>query len=255
MMKLEIEAVSDKGLLRDNNEDMISVSGILLRDDRMALPVEFDDDATFYLLLADGMGGHEHGERASQMLLEHLKNFFSVNDFKDEDFEKEICDSVLAFSYFLNIQAEKEGQAYPMGCTLTGVVWLKGKIYVLNAGDSRTYRFRNGTLRQLTTDETERGLSGNPDDSKYLVNCIGGGCNGIVTLIDITDRLRADDCLLICSDGLTDMASDEEIEYILSQNQHPAADLYELACRNGGADNLSVICAKVVKIEKDSKVC
>ena len=247
-MKLEIEAVSDKGLRRENNEDMISVSGIFLRDDNMALPVEFGADSCFYLLLADGMGGHEYGERASQMLLEHLKNFFSVNDFKDEDFEKEICDSVLAFSYFMNIQAEKEGQVNPMGCTLTGVVWLKGKIYVLNAGDSRTYRFRNGTLRQLTTDETERGLSGNPDDSKYLVNCIGGGCNGTLTLIDITDRLRADDSLLICSDGLTDMATDEEIEYVLSQNQHPAADLYDLACRNGGADNISVICAKVVNL-------
>lgn len=248
MMKLQIEAVSDKGLQRDNNEDMISVSGILLRDDQMTLPVEFGDDATFYLLLADGMGGHEHGERASQMLLEYLKNFFSDNDFTDNDFEKEICDSVLVFSYFMNAQAAKEGQIHPMGCTLTGVVWLKGKTYVLNVGDSRTYRFRNGTLRQLTTDETERGLSGNPNDSKYLVNCIGGGCNGTVTLIDITDRLRADDSLLICSDGLTDMATDEEIEYVLSQNQHPAADLYELACRNGGADNISVICAKVVNL-------
>lgn len=248
MTKLEIEAISGKGLKRDNNEDMISVSGVMLRNDSLTLPVEFDDDSCFYLLLADGMGGHEHGERASQMLLEHLKDFFSVNDFKERDFEKEICDSVLAFSRFMNNQALEEGQIRPMGCTLTGVVWLKGKIYVLNAGDSRTYRFRNGTLRQLTIDETERGLSGNPNDSKLLVNCIGGGSNGTLTLIDITDRLRVGDQLLICSDGLTDMATDEEIESVLSQSQQCATDLYDLACRNGGADNISVICAKVVNL-------
>ena len=247
MTKLQIEAVSDKGLVRDNNEDMISLGGILLRDDQLSFPVEFNDEVTFYLLLADGMGGHEHGERASQMLLEYLKNFFLQSDF-EEGFEKAICDGVMAFSYYLNLQASKEGQIYPMGCTLTGVVWLKGKTYLLNAGDSRTYRFRNGTLRQLTTDETERGLSGNPEDSKYLVNCIGGGADGNLTLIDITDRLHAGDQLLICSDGLTDMATDEEIEYVLSQNQHPAADLYELACRNGGADNISVIWVKVVDL-------
>ena len=248
MTKLEIEAISDKGLLRDNNEDMVSVSGVLLRDDNMALPVEFGDNSCFYLLLADGMGGHEHGERASQMVLEHLKFFFSNNDFNEKDFEKEICDSVLAFSYSMNLQSVKEGQIRPMGCTLTGVVWMKGKTYVLNVGDSRTYRFRNGILRQLTTDETERGLSGNPNDSKYLVNCIGGGCNGTLTLIDITDRLRVGDQLLICSDGLTDMATDEEIESVLSQSQQCATDLYDLACRNGGADNISVICAKMVEI-------
>ena len=247
MTKLEIEAISDKGLKRDNNEDMISVSGVMLRNDSLTLPVEFDDDSCFYLLLADGMGGHEHGERASQMLLEHLKNFFHDYDFA-KDFEKAICDNIMTFSRFINNQASEEGQIRPMGCTLTGVVWLKGKTYVLNAGDSRTYRFRNGTLRQLTIDETERGLSGNPNDSKYLVNCIGGGCNGTLTLIDITDRLRVGDQLLICSDGLTDMATDEEIESVLSQSQQCATDLYDLACRNGGADNISVICAKMVEI-------
>ena len=250
MTKLEIQAISGKGLKRENNEDMISVSGVMLRDDSLTLPVDFDDNATFYLLLADGMGGHEHGERASQMLLEHLKNFFHDYDFV-EDFEKTICDYIMAFSYFMNNQASEEGQIRPMGCTLTGVVWLKGKTLVLNAGDSRTYRFRNGTLRQLTIDETERGLSGNPNDSKLLVNCIGGGCVGTLTIIDITDRLRVGDQMLICSDGLTDMASDEEIESVLSQSQQPATDLYGVACRNGGFDNISVICAKIVEVGKD----
>lgn len=248
MMRLEIDALSDKGPLRENNEDMISVGGILLRDDKLSIPIEIGEDALFYLLLADGMGGHEYGDQASQMVLEHLKGFFQNNVFETEDFEKTICENVSSFSNAMNLQASKEGQFLPMGCTLTGVVWLKGKTYVLNAGDSRTYRFRNGTLRQLTTDETERGLSGNPNDSKYLVNCIGGGCNGNLTVVDITDRLRVGDVLLICSDGLTDMATDEEIEFVMSQSQNLASDLYDLACRNGGYDNISMICAKITTI-------
>ena len=61
-MKLEIQALCQKGIVRDNNEDMVSVGGILLRDNEMAFPVELNDNSQFYLLVADGMGGHEHGE-------------------------------------------------------------------------------------------------------------------------------------------------------------------------------------------------
>ena len=243
MINIDIQSISGKGLCRNNNEDMASVGGILLRDDHLELSVDFDDDGLFYLLLSDGMGGHEHGERASQMLLEYLKDYFQQLDSKEDDFEKAIQDSVTDFSHELNFQAVRERQSRPMGCTLTGVVWLKGKTYVLNVGDSRTYRFRNGILRQLTFDETERGFSGNPNDSKSLLNCIGGGCKGYLTVTDITGRLHVGDSLLICSDGLTDMATDEEIESVLSQSQQPAIDLYDLACQNGGYDNISVICA------------
>ena len=244
-MKLEIQALCQKGIVRDNNEDMVSVGGILLRDNEMAFPVELNDNSQFYLLVADGMGGHEHGERASEGLLNYLNDCFKENVFTSENIEDELRSRVKAFSDRLNQEAEAEGQSRPMGCTLTGVVWMNGRAYLLNAGDSRTYRLRNGILRQLTTDETPRGITGDPMAEKWLLNCIGGSAEGRLTVYEITERLLDGDVLLICSDGLTDMISDESIETILADYPQPAQELYEVACLNGGKDNVSVIVAKI----------
>ena len=178
MIKLEIEGLSKVGMVRDNNEDMLSLGGILLRNDLLSFPIELDEESQFHLLVADGMGGHEYGERASQGLLEHLCVCFKEGFLRPESIEDDLRFHVKEFSDNLNRQAIEEGQQRPMGCTLTGVVWSQGKAYLVNAGDSRTYRYRNGILRQLTQDETLRAITGNPDDSKGLVNCIGGGCEG-----------------------------------------------------------------------------
>ena len=244
-MKLEIQALSQTGLVRTNNEDMLSVGGILLRDDVLSLPIELDGQSQFHLLVSDGMGGHEFGERASQGLLEYLCECFKENRFQPETIEDDLRFHVKAFNDRLNSEALEEGQRMPMGCTLTGVVWSMGKTYLLNAGDSRTYRFRNSILRQLTQDETMRGLTGNPSASKALLNCIGGGADGNLNVSDLTDRLSEGDALLICSDGLTDMLSDEAIEKILSESEEPVDDLYAAACEHGGIDNVSIILAKI----------
>ena len=247
MIQLEIQALSKVGMVRDNNEDMISLGGILLRDDQMVLPpITLDEESQFYLLVADGMGGHEYGERASQGLLEHLDHCFKEGLIKADTLEDDLRFYVKMFNDELNQQASDEGQLRPMGCTLTGVTWSQGKAYLLNAGDSRTYRYRNGILRQLTQDETLRGHTGNPFDSKALLNCIGGGAEGHLNVEDLTERLHKGDILLICSDGLTDMLSDEEIEQILSTSEQPADNLYEAACSKGGVDNVSVILAKIL---------
>ena len=186
-MKLRIQAYSDKGCIRDGNEDMLSVAGIPVRDGNLERDFDITDDDYFYLFVADGMGGHEKG----------------------------------------------------------GVVWYFGRVFLLNAGCSRTYRWRDGLLTQLTTDETERGLTGTPEASKLLLNCIGGGSKGNVKVEDITDRLLEGDMLLICSDGLTDMVPDEEIERILAEDMEPAMGLIERAKDNGGEGNVSAIVAMV----------
>lgn len=246
MMKLEIQGLSKVGMERANNEDMISLGGILLRDDALAFPIELDEESQFHLLVSDGMGGHEFGERASQELLEYLCECFKEERFRPESIEEDLRFHVKAFSDRLNHEASEEGQLKPMGCTLTGVVWSQGKVYLINAGDSRTYRFRNGILRQLTQDETLRAITGNPDDSKGLVNCIGAGCEGNLVVEDLSDRLSEGDALLICSDGLTDMVPDEDIEKVLSNSEEPADELYAMACRNGGYDNVSIIIAEMI---------
>ena len=131
-----------------------------------------------------------------------------------------------------------------MGCTLTGVVWHYGRTWLVNAGDSRTYRYRGGMLRQLTVDDTERGLTGDPMASKLLLNCLGGGSDGLLSVEDLDGKLLDGDVLLICSDGLCDMVSDEAIEAALDEGAG-AADLLRMACAAGGVDNVSIILATV----------
>lgn len=244
-MKLEIHAVNDIGCSRTNNEDMMSVGGILLRDASLELPVEIDDesDSYFYILVSDGMGGHEKGEEASELLLKCISDSFMNERISPEDAEENLRQLVYEVSCTLNMLGIEENQERILGCTLTGVIWIGAKAYLVNAGDSRTYRLRSGILKQLTTDDTERGITGDENASKLLLNAIGGGSHGRLTVEDITDRIMEGDTILVCSDGLTDMVDDEGIEEILCRNERPAESLVETANRNGGADNISVIVA------------
>lgn len=245
MIKLDIQALSRVGMVRDNNEDMVSLGGILLRDDEMSFPIELDETSQFNLLVADGMGGHEHGERASQGLLEHLNNCFKDDLFHADTIEEELRSQVKAYSDRLNQEAAEERQSRPMGCTLTGFVWSHGRTLLLNAGDSRTYRYRDGILRRITQDDTLRDITGNPYESKALLNCVGGGAQCDLMVVDFSQRLLHNDMILICSDGLTDMLGDEDIEQILDLSPQPVDELYKAACERGGIDNVSIILAKI----------
>ena len=155
-MKIDIQAICNKGMVRENNEDALSIGGIFLRNDALNITVDVQGNSVFYLLVSDGMGGHEKGEVASEITLDEMKEQFVMNDIKPDTFCDDISEAGKYISCKLNVAAYDQGQSKPMGCTLTGVVWHYGKIYLINAGDSRTYRFRGGLLKQLTTDQTVR---------------------------------------------------------------------------------------------------
>lgn len=236
-MKLNVNAISDRGTVRGNNEDMVSIGGLMLRDAKLSTPVSFPDQGTFHLLVSDGMGGHEKGELASSMLLEHLRDCFGTGDISAVDFADDITRAVRYVSRKLNTLSESGGLARPMGCTLTGVVWSGGKIWSVNAGDSRTYLFHEGLIELLTSDEE--------DGEGLLTNCVGGGCDTSLAVRDITDRVEDGDILLICSDGLGDVATEDYLEYHLMNSPVPAEDLLEWAETEGSSDNISVIAARV----------
>ena len=265
-MKLEIQAICHKGLVRQNNEDALSIGGILLRDDSVSLSVTVPEDGYFYLLASDGMGGHENGEQASLQTLEGMKRFFEtgqtpVSSGPIDDFDEALRGVARDISCRLNDQAATEGQDRPMGCTLSGVIWYYGSVRLINAGDSRVYRMRGGIVRQLTTDDNERGLTGDPQASKLLLNCIGGGTEGHLDIRSLDGKIRPGDILLICSDGLSDMVETDELETVLSAAgceleseeasgteglDRTATDLLRIACEHGGHDNISIILARVL---------
>ena len=126
-----------------------------------------------------------------------------------------------------------------MGTTLVGLAFYAGDFFTLNCGDSRLYRFRDGELKQLTTDHSLNTMLGTTKHSSVITNCIGGGCtNSYIDVVRITDDILQGDKYLLCSDGLTDMVSNHQLTRLL--NDGADADLLcETAIENGGLDNVS----------------
>ncbi len=250
-MKLRISCVSDVGRVRDNNEDMASVGMYLTRDNSLNIDKEVSDDECFCLLVSDGMGGHECGEYASQFTLEALRAFLLDKTLAHHNPVSDLALKIKTISSCLNIKARERHQGKAMGCTLTGIVWMHGKTLLVNAGDSRTYRLRDGLLRQLTVDQTlhERDLVPLPA-GKALYNCIGAGCDTEAGIQDISGRLMESDRILVCSDGLSDMLEDDVIERLLAEGgpEESCAALVDAAKRNGGVDNITVIVADIFNV-------
>lgn len=235
-MILTVDALSAKGHVRENNEDMLSIAGRMLRD--KALHVENEDSSDYwYAFVADGMGGHSYGEEASRELLEHLRECFTMGDFSEEDFEGDFVRSVEYVSHKLNLRSETMGIERAMGTTLCGVVWIYGKVFLVNAGDSRVYRWRDGMLEPLTEDQK--------DGNGYLLNCVGAGLAGTPVVRDISGDVAEDDVLVLCSDGIWGAVPDDEIEYYLAVSSRPAEDLCDRAEVNGVSDNVSVAVIRV----------
>lgn len=247
-MKLKISCVSDVGLIRDNNEDMASVGMYLIRDNSLNIDKEVSEDENFCLLVSDGMGGHESGEYASQFTLETLRAFLLDKTLEHNNPIVDLKLKIEDISARLNLKAREQHQGKAMGCTLTGIVWMQGKTLLVNIGDSRTYRLRDGMLRQLTSDQTlhERDMVPLPV-GKALYNCIGAGCDTEAYIQDISDRLMESDRILVCSDGLPDMLEDDVIERLLAEGspEESTAALIDAAKRNGGVDNTTVIVTDV----------
>jgi len=236
MMKLSVDALSVTGPVRKNNEDLLSIAGRMLRD-KALLVIDEDAGDYWYAFVADGMGGHDRGEVASAELLEHLRDCFTMRDFSEEYFEDDFIRAVEFISARLNAHSAYLGLEKPMGTTLCGIVWFYGKTYVVNVGDSRIFRWRDGLLEQLFEDQE--------DNCGLLTNCVGGNLVGTPEIREITDELREDDILVICSDGISDFVPADEIEYYLSISCNPAADICDRAAVNGGTDNASVAVIRI----------
>lgn len=244
-MKLNIAANCIRGNKCRNNEDMILVGSAFLRDG--SIDFSIDNPELLFALVSDGIGGHDHGEMASEFLMRRIRESILPATDVGGGFQ----------SWIRSVNAEMESissrlaMTRHMGCTLSGLIWQKNGVWVVNAGDSRTYRFRNGELLQLTEDHIFRRRSGydfGPDRSK-LVNCIGAGASAEVDIRDISGDVQSGDVFLVCTDGLYEMLSEQDIFNVFSENFDSAASvarLTETAEAAGGRDNISLVVVKVV---------
>ena len=198
-MRLDIFCMSDTGCVRSGNQDMAAAGLNLIRDGQTGFTRTIGEADNFLLLVADGMGGHQHGEMASSYALEELRAVILDRDRDWSDPGRLLTEEALRISTELNLKSAGMQLEKPMGCTLTGFVWAGGRTLLVNVGDSRSYRLRGGMLRRLTQDQTlhERDMVPLPA-GKAIYSCLGGGISPETVIQDYGDKLLPGDRLLIC---------------------------------------------------------
>jgi len=232
---------TDIGLKRANNEDAFAIS-----------------PEVGFCLAADGMGGAAAGELASRIFVDTTLGVFAGNADRSE---KEILYRVKKAFSFSNEKILDHVDQNPnhkgMGCTAELLAFSDEGFVLGHVGDSHTYRFRNGQLKQLTQDHTlvqqqvDEGLISSDNIRNHpLRNVIlrAVGENRELALDLLKGRTFSGDLFLLCSDGLTDMVSDDQIRDILCSEidiHQKTANLIEFAKVAGGDDNITVVLAEI----------
>ncbi len=247
MSRITLTAASRVGCIRSNNEDMVLVLNQKIRSDAYA--TEFDTTILdrFMVAVADGMGGHQAGEVASEETLENLK--FYIHDLPRGMSESELIEAMVSWQHSMNHTLNSRGLSDSskanMGTTLVGLLYYEGHYFSINCGDSRLYRLHMGQLTQLTTDHSLNMVTGQERHSNVITNCIGGGCkHPYIDMVDITEKCLSGDILMLCSDGLNDMIDDIDIEQLLTDGA-TGNQLCEAAIEAGGFDNVSAVVLKI----------
>ncbi len=248
MITFSLTAASRVGCIRDNNEDMLLIGDVFLRDNEMKTDMSVKDSDRLLFALADGMGGHNCGEIASSDVLHNLQYFY--NDIpvglNTSTFNELFYEWLKSMNNIIESKGIVDKQYKNMGTTLVALAYYENHFYWLNCGDSRLYRFHEGKLCQMTTDHSLSNLLGSKTHSNVITNCIGGGCNtSYIDIVECTNDVKRGDTFVLCSDGLTDMVDDCSIEQMLKDGLN-ASHLCDAAEKSGGIDNVSVIVLKVV---------
>lgn len=260
-MLIESSVITDVGKIRQNNEDNFFLNGLYRHDtgSNSFASTQMADGGLAVYAVCDGMGGEEYGEIASLCAASAME--ILVKSQSPED---------LLEKYINNVQSDIISNSHKllsenMGSTLALLYFKDNTAHIANLGDSRIYLFRNGKLKQLTKDHTQANLlmdnglleadiARKHISRHMLTRYLGTGSN-----ITAKDLYRAEnikickkDIFLLCSDGLTDMLEDSEIEKYINKTFKKGTDrivqyLCNKALEAGGRDNITCIAARIVK--------
>jgi len=249
---LEIASCTDPGMVRSHNEDSIA-----------------SDPASGLVVLADGMGGYNAGEVASGMattvITTEIRQLLARVKPYDVDPESNkiiagqlVREQVLKANASIYHAAQSQPQYAGMGTTLVVCLFYDDKALVAHLGDSRLYRMRGGTLKQITRDHSllqeqiDSGLITAEQAKHAQHKNLVTKALGIDPTVEPEIReyeTRPGDIYLLCSDGLCDMVDDEDIgmtlEALGANLKLAAQQLVQMANDNGGKDNVSVILVRV----------
>jgi PPM family protein phosphatase len=248
-MKIAYQALTDVGRKRKGNED----SMIANPEQRL-------------FVVADGMGGHAAGEIASKVAVDSINEFVCLTGGDDEitwpfgldegiSYDGNRLKTAVRYANRKVLEAVKEKAEYEGMATTVAAVLVDGSTANLaHVGDSRVYLYRGAELQQLTSDHSwvneqlQSGIiSAEQARSHPLRNVVTRALGGKVDLqVDMQAQpMEAEDILLVCSDGLTTMVSDEEIARVLAEAhgdiEAGASGLIAEANARGGEDNITVV--------------
>lgn len=252
---IEVIAQTDVGQKREHNEDSVGA-----------------DSAYGFVLVADGMGGHNAGEVASgiaaNVVYEQLRAVLPEINTGEEDKETGYALESIAIKSAIELAnqaihqtSKTQPECAGMGTTIVAGLFYDNRISIAHVGDSRMYRLRGKRFDQITKDHSliqelvDKGFYETVEEAQTA-----GNKNLITRALGVEESAQVDvheeivivdDIYLLCSDGLTDMVSDEKIYLTLNEfsaNLKLAAEkLIEMANENGGKDNISVVLARPTK--------
>ena len=259
--------ITDKGRVRPSNEDQFLIAELTktMRISQTSLQearAQFGEECGHLFLVADGMGGHQGGERASALAvraiqhftLNTLKWFFESNRQEAQRVLAEFQTAVREADLRVREEAADHQELKGMGTTVTMAYQLESQVCVVHAGDSRAYLYRADELHQLTSDHTfvadmvRSGALQQEEVAQHrfrhvITNVVGGNDAGVKVEAHAIE-VHAGDWLLLCSDGLTEMVTDDEITATLRDTPEPesaCAKLVAQANEAGGRDNITVL--------------
>lgn len=249
-MKIEVASLSHIGQVRQRNED--ALGHFEPTDENVR------NDKGMLFIVADGMGGHRGGEIASKLAVDTVIASFYESD------EKNLIDTFRkAFSAANRVIIERSHEdvaLFGMGTTCTAMAIRPNEAYFAHVGDSRAYVLRGGELKQVTEDHSlvgEMVRSGiiSDEDAKVhprrnvITRSLGTHEDLITDTPDSPFPLIDGDVFLLCSDGLTSLVDEEDLEAVVASNSpREACDkLVDLANEMGGKDNVTVLVIKILE--------
>lgn len=268
---VEFGGQTHPGLVRANNEDHYLVASLAkaMNIRKTSLPdsetVRFASEEGFLYIVADGMGGVAGGEEASSVavqtvesfVLNTLKWFLHLGEKDQNSLLEELREGMRKADESVMRRAWSDASLAGMGTTLTMGFGVGASLFIVHAGDSRAYLFRDDELSRITCDHTlvqlliDGGML-TPEAAKHhnrrnvVTNVVGGprpGVHAEIHKVPISDG----DVILLCTDGLTEPVEESQIARILGRDASPD-ELCELliaeALEAGGPDNVTAVIAR-----------
>lgn len=231
-------ALTDTGRVRTANQDYVYAS------------VEPVGSLPNLFVVADGMGGHQAGDYASRYIVENLVSYLQYTE--NSQIVPLLREGILKVNTMLYQESKEKPELSGMGTTLVAAVVDENTLYVANVGDSRLYLVRD-RIRQVTRDHSyveelvslgrlERGSKDYKDKKNIITRAVGTEDKLLVDFFEV--GLEPGDFILMCSDGLSNMLEDVEMEEIVGSDlelEEKAEKLITVANDNGGKDNIAVV--------------